>query len=189
MYTENGRDWSTPVNLTPNRVDAQWPSLANVVENKLYIAYQTDTYPGDWLTSSGTNPNTGAATGSGLHDQLRNSVEVMMIDKAQLGSITPASVQDRKETASGTSATLTSIVPNPSSGLTRLTYSVSHTGEYTIKIVNTLGQEMATLLDKANRVAGDYTLGFDSASLPVGSYLIVMSGNGMSSTQPISIVR
>jgi hypothetical protein len=165
MYTNNGRDWSTPVDLTPEGIDAQFPSVSNLVNDKLMIAYQADTYPGDWLSSSGTNTTTGAATGSGLHDQLRDVVEVMSIDKAALGSINAAGVSDHTTTDRTTAtASISSVAPNPTTGSTTISYNVGQTGEYTIAIFNTLGQKVATPLNHANRLAGSYTLGIDQIS-------------------------
>lgn len=38
--------WSEPVNLTPTGVDCLYGTLANIVDDKLYIGYQSDATPG-----------------------------------------------------------------------------------------------------------------------------------------------
>lgn len=38
--------WSKPVNLTPTGVDCLYGTLANIVDDKLYIGYQSDATPG-----------------------------------------------------------------------------------------------------------------------------------------------
>lgn len=41
-----GREWSRPVDLTPVGMDCLYGTLANIVDNRLYIGYQSDMTPG-----------------------------------------------------------------------------------------------------------------------------------------------
>jgi len=47
-----GTQWSTPVNITPNGNDCLFPSLANNVDDHMYIAYSADAVPGDRVTNT-----------------------------------------------------------------------------------------------------------------------------------------
>jgi hypothetical protein len=188
-YTIDGSTWGEPLNLTPNGVDCQWPSLANRVTNELTIAYGADTYPGDWLTSSGVATDGVTPTGSGLHQQLRNNVEVMSIASSTLPAPIPAGVTTDKAADRTSGATLTSVSPNPTTGVGQISYSIARVGEYTITLVNPLGQKVQDLLMTTTRQPGQYTIGFDGSGLPQGRYMIVMSGNGTTSTMPLTLMH
>ena len=59
--------------------------------------------------------------------------------------------------------------PNPFRGNTNIAFQLPVTGLATLKVFNTIGAEISTLINKKLE-AGNYTVSFDGASLPAGVY-------------------
>lgn len=62
--------------------------------------------------------------------------------------------------------------PNPSEGITTISYTLQSTQNISIKIVDMSGKFIAQLVDKESKEAGTHTLQFDGTQLPNGTYLI-----------------
>ncbi|MBC8146116.1 MAG: T9SS type A sorting domain-containing protein [bacterium] len=77
--------------------------------------------------------------------------------------------------------------PNPFSGTTELRFGLEHAGHTTIRIYNSSGEIVRTLID-AHRSIGDHTVTFDANGLPSGSYHCRISSGDWSQTRTI-IVR
>lgn len=66
--------------------------------------------------------------------------------------------------------------PNPFSGITTIQYRIPHAGRTTIKVLDQLGREVATLVD-GFQTAGIHSTSFDATDKPAGLYLYsVQSG-------------
>lgn len=61
--------------------------------------------------------------------------------------------------------------PNPFNPSTRMTYRVAHAGHVSIRVFDSLGRHVATLVDGL-QPAGSYDLTIDLAALPSGVYLV-----------------
>jgi hypothetical protein len=59
--------------------------------------------------------------------------------------------------------------PNPFNPMTKIAYSVPDAGFVTLKIYDTLGREVQTLVN-AYQVAGEYTVKLDVSTLSMGTY-------------------
>ena len=67
--------------------------------------------------------------------------------------------------------------PNPFNPTTTIEYALKQAGNVTIRVMNLLGQEVATI-ESGMRAAGTYKVVFDASSLPSGMYLYqIRSGN------------
>ncbi|MCB0747475.1 MAG: CotH kinase family protein [Ignavibacteriae bacterium] len=85
--------------------------------------------------------------------------------------------------------------PNPFNPSTQITVSIPESGNYSLKIYNILGQEVATLLsDQIN--AGTYTFDFDASNLHAGwqgltsgIYFYNFSGNNFSQTKKMLLMK
>ncbi|MFO7524160.1 MAG: T9SS type A sorting domain-containing protein [Ignavibacteriaceae bacterium] len=71
--------------------------------------------------------------------------------------------------------------PNPFNPVTKLNYSLAHSGKAIIKIYNVLGREIRTLVNE-EKPAGNHTIEFDAAGLASGVYIYrIQSGDFVSS--------
>lgn len=64
--------------------------------------------------------------------------------------------------------------PNPFNPSTTVSFSLTEALPVTVKVYNMFGQEVVTLLDNANTVAGFHTVGFQGNNLPSGSYTVTL---------------
>jgi hypothetical protein len=160
----NGANWSTPVNLTetpgyPELLLHTAPLLKSNGANSytLFIgrSYQTGltTYPPD------------------------NTLETSFF----VGGHTFTAISSAVGEEPGTPADfrLSQNYPNPFNPATMIEYTVKQAGVVSLKVFNTLGQEVATLLD-GNVVAGTHQVRFDGASLPSGVYVYRMQAGSYS---------
>lgn len=76
--------------------------------------------------------------------------------------------------------------PNPCSDRTTINYSLSERSIVRIKIYDTFGRVVTTLVDGFVE-AGKYTLDFDTRSLPEGMYVVMMHSNGKHETQKVTV--
>lgn len=96
------------------------------------------------------------------------------------------SVDERDEDLVGMH--LSALYPNPSSGIVNFEYSLVRNDRVRLALYNTMGQQVALILDEA-REAGSYPLSYDASVLPNGVYYLRMSVAGQQLTQSISIVK
>jgi photosystem II stability/assembly factor-like uncharacterized protein len=68
--------------------------------------------------------------------------------------------------------------PNPFNPSTTITYSIPQSGHVTLKVYNTLGQEIATLVDQ-DQDAGDYNVEFFPNTKASGAYLYRLEAGGL----------
>ncbi|MGE5353433.1 MAG: SdrD B-like domain-containing protein [Acidobacteriota bacterium] len=68
--------------------------------------------------------------------------------------------------------------PNPFNPSTTIEFAVPAAGQYTLKVFNTLGQEVATLLNSELPV-GYHSVMFDASGLTSGMYIYRLSGNNI----------
>ncbi|MGH7494697.1 MAG: sugar-binding protein [bacterium] len=66
--------------------------------------------------------------------------------------------------------------PNPFNPSTKITYSLAKPGHVTLKIIDVLGHEVATLVD-GNRIAGAHEVNFEAARLANGVYFYRLSAD------------
>jgi hypothetical protein len=78
--------------------------------------------------------------------------------------------------------------PNPFNPTTRIRYELPKTSHVTLTLFNTIGQQVATLVD-GERSAGSYVLDFDAANLPSGAYFYRLLAGGYSSVKRMMIVK
>jgi len=82
----------------------------------------------------------------------------------------PSSVNDLNADASHLTC-----YPNPFSHSTTINYSIENAGKVTIKLYNTIGQEVATILNDENTMAGTHSTTFNAQKLRAGIYHCVLT--------------
>jgi len=74
-----------------------------------------------------------------------------------------------------------SAYPNPTAGHTTLSFQVSEAGNVSLRIFNTLGEEVAVLVSE-NMQPGSYQTSFDVSVLPAGVYFGTLQQNELTTT-------
>lgn len=84
--------------------------------------------------------------------------------------------------------TVSAAYPNPFNPSTQISFNVPNTTNATLKIFNSLGQEVATLID-GQVVAGTHTAYFTAYNLPSGLYFAQFNAGSFSSTQKLVLLK
>lgn len=78
--------------------------------------------------------------------------------------------------------------PNPFNPSTTIKYSVPESGNVTVKIYNTLGTEVKTVVNK-NHAAGNYVENVDMSEFSSGIYFYTMTSGGFTETKKMMLVK
>ena len=78
--------------------------------------------------------------------------------------------------------------PNPFNPSTRIAFSIPRNSRVTVNVFNTLGQEVATLVD-GYLLAGSHVITFDGANLPTGIYLYRLQTGDLVSIKRMVLVK
>lgn len=78
--------------------------------------------------------------------------------------------------------------PNPFNPSTQITVSIPESGNYTLRVYNVLGQEVATLLN--NKInAGIHSFTFDASNFTSGIYFYNFTGNKFTQTKKMMLMK
>jgi hypothetical protein len=78
--------------------------------------------------------------------------------------------------------------PNPFNPSTTIRYSVAQAGRVSLKVFNTLGQEVATLVDE-NVTVGEHKATFDASKLASGVYVYKISSGSMVESKKMLLLK
>lgn len=78
--------------------------------------------------------------------------------------------------------------PNPFNPTTEISYQLPSDGQVVLKVFDTLGREVATLVD-GYRTAGRYTVTFDAAGLASGVYLYRLTAKNYTQVRKMIVTR
>jgi pectate lyase len=78
--------------------------------------------------------------------------------------------------------------PNPFNPTSTITYSLKTESDVVIKVYNTIGKEVATLVN-AHKSAGTYNVIFNASALPSGMYLYKMQAGSFSSMKKMILLK
>lgn len=78
--------------------------------------------------------------------------------------------------------------PNPFNPTSTISYSLKSDADVVIKVYNTIGKEVATLLN-AHKSAGNYSVIFDASGLPSGMYLYKMQAGDFCSMKKMILLK
>jgi hypothetical protein len=118
----------------------------------------------------------------------RRAGELKKLDYSQLVKITEIEVEDTTQNLSPSIFMLEQNYPNPFNGTTKFRYALSNKSKITIRLVNVLGETVATLLD-TEMVPGAYFLTVNAASLPSGIYFYQLRAGDFVQTKKMVLLR
>ena len=78
--------------------------------------------------------------------------------------------------------------PNPFNPTTVINFTIPQAGNVTLKVYNTLGQEVATLVD-GYKDASNYKVDFDASRLSSGVYFYTLKANNYTQTKKMMLVK
>lgn len=78
--------------------------------------------------------------------------------------------------------------PNPFNPTTTIEFSIKEAGNYSLKVYDMLGQEVATLINNSIN-AGTYKVAFDASKLSSGIYIYRLSGNNINLTKKMILTK
>ncbi len=78
--------------------------------------------------------------------------------------------------------------PNPFNPSTSIKFSLPKSGNVILKVYNSLGKEVETLISE-DMVAGTYTVSYDASKLTSGMYFYKISVNGFTDTKKMMLVK
>lgn len=170
-YRAKGGDWAAPINMT------ETPT-----------AWELSTHLAPQLTSSG---NTHTA-------HMFKTYEIGNPDRP-VGSVVPAAIAYANYSFTVTSVeklddvipsaySLKQNYPNPFNPSTRIEYSVPMKSLVTLKVYNSLGQEVATLVSEEQE-PGRYAANFDASRLSSGVYLYTLQAGSFAESKKMTLVK
>lgn len=174
--SNGGNTWGSPQRITNTPlVDERYPSVSK------------------WNATGQFNMVWGQKSKSGLYafpgstqapgaDTTRSSQVFLRLSPIVVTSVE----EDRGGVAN--SFRLSQNYPNPFNPSTRIGYSVANAGPVTLKVYNTLGQEVATLVNETLS-AGEYDVTFDGSRLPSGVYMYEIRTGGHSASKKMMLVK
>jgi len=93
-----------------------------------------------------------------------------------------------EETAIPTEYTLEQNFPNPFNPTTTINFSLPASGHISLKVFNVLGQEVATLVN-GELTSGNHEVTFNASKLSSGLYIYRLSGNNVSLTRKMMLLK
>jgi hypothetical protein len=78
--------------------------------------------------------------------------------------------------------------PNPFNTVTKITYSLPVSGKVALKVYNTLGKEIATLIDE-EQIAGIHEVNFNASSLSGGIYYYKLQAGMVEKTRKMILMK
>lgn len=97
------------------------------------------------------------------------------------------SIENRQQTPE--TIQLAQNYPNPFNPSTVIGFQLSVTGNVDLRVFDTLGREVKSILTNERMESGDYTVRFDGTGLPSGTYVYRLTVDGVSTTRMMTLIR
>lgn len=167
---DQGATWSAPVRITdtPSQ-DERYPSVSK------------------WNAPGQVNMVWTQKSKSGLYAFPGNADTVRAYQVFHRMQLQPSDVGEGESTVAS-SFKMSQNYPNPFNPATRIKYDVAAQAHVQIKVYNTLGQEVATLLDQ-QLSPGKYETTFDGSTLPSGVYVYRMQAGDMFESKRMVLLK
>lgn len=154
-------------------------NFSGVNENNIGVKYW-DNQGENWVEIQNATINTESNTISFSNEEV--SSYIILFDNQSATSIS-----DQKQIIPDNFA-LNQNYPNPFNPSTNIEFSIKTQGNYSIKIFNIIGQEVATLTNKVY-APGNYKVNWDAGKLTSGIYIYQLSGNNVLLSRKMILVK
>lgn len=127
------------------------------------------------------------------NSSIKNSIDTLTVrvpnvDVSLVNYNYPVIVANESYINTAKSFALAQNYPNPFNPSTKIQFSVPTTGNVKLNVYNSLGQEVATLVNEV-KSAGNYTANFNASSLPSGIYMYSLTTNGQTITKKMMLIK
>lgn len=164
---KNYDTWSTPVNITPDGVNANFPTMCDVVNDRMYIGYSVNGLPGDRVTNVELASDTAKVYFYPMKTSDLNVISSVQNERAFDAAIT--------------------LSPNPANEVAHLSIRNVTNGAITVSVVTALGETIMQSMNPAG--TGDWTVSIPTSTLATGTYYCLIEQNGVRTTRTLSVVR
>jgi len=125
---------------------------------------------------------------SGLADAAGDTISVVLTDPAAASITARFALGVDTEPTATPDAFLSPAYPNPTSGTSTVDVSLARSGPLSVRVVDMLGREVATLAD-GPATAGTHHLTLDGRALPGGVYAVVMEAGAVRAVRRVVVAR
>ncbi|MBK8550624.1 MAG: T9SS type A sorting domain-containing protein [Ignavibacteria bacterium] len=167
---DGGLTWSTPKNITNTPlVDEMYPVVANSGNgpNDAYITYMSNSIPGS---------------------QTFNDGQTTVYTPQILDHVTPVNITNISSTVPA-SYSLKQNFPNPFNPSTSIRFDIKKSAIVTLKVYNTNGKEVATLINKESVTPGTQEVTFDGSALGSGIYFYTLTAGDFKETKKMMLIK
>ncbi|MBI4535294.1 MAG: T9SS type A sorting domain-containing protein [Ignavibacteriae bacterium] len=166
---DGGTTWGSEVDLTPGSgFDAAFPTIPDLVEDTVYLAYFADALAGNFIR--------------GNHAQIQVAVMLLRVPVSAITAVHEVGGE------LPTGYVLQQNYPNPFNPSTRISYSIPTAAQVRLSVYNMLGQEVASLVNEY-RNAGTYEKAFSAQDLPSGVYFYTLRAGAFSETRKMILLK
>lgn len=78
--------------------------------------------------------------------------------------------------------------PNPFNPTTKISFSIPSAGNYSLKVYDILGKEVASLVEEY-KIAGNYEVVFNASNLPSGMYIYRLQGQNINLVKKMMLIK
>ena len=191
----NGEVWTTyptySVMIDEDKIPGAWSEVVVPMDQFVFASWNADNgtvnnevFDLDAIIS--VNLNVGADNPPGEPD----AVEFMIDDLwATTGDASTVGVASREASRPPAEFQLEQNYPNPFNPVTTLHYRVSGSGSVSLKVFDSRGILVKTLLDGENRPAGSYSAELNLFDQPSGIYFCSLEQGGRTSTRKMTLLK
>ncbi len=181
---------------SPNDAPNRFPGFESHYQMQTWYAFDQQQISGNYSNPPALDSIKWNGGGTGRPRALAFSPSGMVAYAGQFGQAGPSvqkflftegsAVEGRNTLPDGFAVLGT--YPNPTSGLTTLSFSLPQAGPAALKVYDTLGREVATVVDDV-LAADTYDVSFDASGLPAGLYLYRLQSGGRLASGTFTVVR
>jgi len=116
------------------------------------------------------------------------TAQAVVVDTFGIVHTTVVTKVEKEGTEIPTIFALAQNYPNPFNPETSIRFSIPQESFVTVKVFNTLGEEVVTLVNEA-KTAGTYNVSFNAKSLTSGIYFYTIKANDFTSTKKMILMK